>query len=921
MEQGIVAFLLTFVTLFTSELNAQFSQIRSEIPAALLDCYRYPELLQREHLLPMTTNVLIALIRKIERYQGTNLDARTTSLGLIHKFRIDGIERQPNVEHTEHIIPYATKRPEFFKQKLLLEKFLPSRYDVLLDSLSLVERCSLHWMMSNSVDPWERGDESFTCSRIQTGEYREGGRFKRSPKPIPGDPAVQQGWDPLASRDRDPLGSRDQQYSRDSSFSRDPLSRDQQYSRDSQYQRDYEGALNREPSWDAGFRQQQPQQQPQDPQVFQRDPSYTGSSFGSRVNQGNYEIPYNQAGLSTCPTENGVLFSKYGAYKAGMVIAGIAAGLQPQNVTLGNVLSSREPFGGRGTSSLYQQQRPGSVYRSQQQYGLSIDNRWAATVAGEVALMVLLKTPTGLPSMRVGLSGGWNDTCVPKWYFLREPYHETITDTQVRGSVDGIVLAYKMNDITRIDNTIKLSQILDMYYSEQGVFDSLINAGNRAQLFASLAPPSYVQDQSFNFALSLNPELPSSVSFADNNIISTATQTVASSFSGYLANLSPRSQQQGYRTGPQTESVVDLYLVLDFMWEFLEARRILTYLVDQFDISPQSSRFFLVNGRDGNIVINATYSCLDFHLNFTENAYRAQPTGYDQLRVLMELRQHFKWRMDVDRISNQGGGPPRVVLFMPHVTSVTYDKDRDDLWSITEDFRRNLPDVHFITTGAKDGSGLSLYDDYKDVFTLYLADLRGSVEPIVNRINQMPKRIINPLCGANWYAQSWSVPRNTYFNYIGTNSIQYFRLHPNYFFNSEVFRIKVQGFGYGMINVCHSRTNERPSANSTYLQDITCRQINTDSYIIEIGEPCVDFDYAIQCPPLFISVASGRPTIQQAFRCNEDNCRNPAQIKFSISSEGLTCHSGAASMKIHPHSVIFATLASLLVFFSKSKLV
>lgn len=45
-------------------------------------------------------------------------------------------------------------------------------------------------------------------------------------------------------------------------------------------------------------------------------------------------------------------------------------------------------------------------------------------------------------------------------------------------------------------------------------------------------------------------------------------------------------------------------------------------------------------------------------------------------------------------------------------------------------------DVHFITTGAKDRSGLSLYDDYKDVFTLYLADLRGSVEPIVNRINQ-----------------------------------------------------------------------------------------------------------------------------------------------------------------------------------------
>lgn len=67
------------------------------------------------------------------------------------RFRIDGIERQPNVEHTEHIIPYATKRPEFFKQKLLLEKFLPSRYDVLLDSLSLVERVS-HFTEIHSLE-------------------------------------------------------------------------------------------------------------------------------------------------------------------------------------------------------------------------------------------------------------------------------------------------------------------------------------------------------------------------------------------------------------------------------------------------------------------------------------------------------------------------------------------------------------------------------------------------------------------------------------------------------------------------------------------------------------------------------------------------------------------------------------------------
>lgn len=72
----------------------------------------------------------------------------------------------------------------------------------------------------------------------------------------------------------------------------------------------------------------------------------------------------------------------------------------------------------------------------------------------------------------------------------------------------------------------------------------------------------------------------------------------------------------------------------------------------------------------------------------------SEATGYDMYRTLQELRQHFRWRMELDRISNSGGGAPRVVLFMPHVTSVIYDKDRDDLWSVYEDFRRNLPGKH-----------------------------------------------------------------------------------------------------------------------------------------------------------------------------------------------------------------------------------
>lgn len=71
----------------------------------------------------------------------------------------------------------------------------------------------------------------------------------------------------------------------------------------------------------------------------------------------------------------------------------------------------------------------------------------------------------------------------------------------------------------------------------------------------------------------------------------------------------------------------------------------------------------------------------------------------------------------------------------------------------------------------------------------------------------VPRRIINPRCNSNWEQSDWGT--NTMEEYVAPGTINYYRLHPNYFFQSGGF-LRIQGRGFGPISVCSSRWVERP---------------------------------------------------------------------------------------------------------------
>lgn len=971
----------------------QHDKVRASIPDSLLECYKYPMYFNKDNLLPMTMNTLISLVRKIEDYQGYAMDMRTLSSALLHRFRLDGIERNPNVMQTDYVVPYTPKGNEFFKFKLIMDTLIPgSSYLFPNERFTPIERCTLHWMLSNSVDQWERGDESVTCGRLANYEQRFANarpRFRREAKPV-ANPQLPAGtWVANGNRDEGTFPDLNRNYQ--------------------------PGGIgnggfpdSRSPSLDRPIDRLQPDQSGSP----DRNPFDTGIFRGGRYGGSDSET------LSSCPVQNGIIMTKWGALKAGSLIAGIAAGMQPQVVNVRTLMQSR--LGGVSSSvqrNNFQQssyntafQNPINSRRNQGSQSVpagrssvplenayqpalsippnSIDNKWAATLAGDLAQLALLQGPSQF-GVRLGVPGGWNDTLIPKYYFLREPLKDSLSEADVRGDIDGLLLALNVYEWSRQTTNLKLSQVLDMYYSDRGVFDKNFRVCRRNDLIQAVTQSNTLQDQTQNFAYILQNELTESVNL-EEPAINAFSQTAVSKLNSYISTL--RNEAACWNNGDPNQVVeprpgVELYLVIDCSWDFYEIQRILWYMIDQLEISKYGSSITVLNAKDGFRIINTTESSLDVLSQFNRTYYYSYARGFDFSRLVSVLRDDFRYLQDHERINRISGGRPRVVLFIPAQTgAMSYTDDRSYTWQTLQYFRNQIPDVSFmfLSYGTRDRFQ-SYVTDPRDIFTLQTGDPQTSIDPVIARLRNLQKRLINPMCGSNWYGEWYD--NIQYIDYVEPNGINYYKLVSNYFYNSQNPRIRIQGQGYGNLMVCYSRFNPHPNGNNTssynsgyrssypsgqngyqpgqssyqssysgsnnypsqqggygsnnyqgsngYQQppssgglfsqisqtfsgspssygaggynnrDFTCKSLlSSDIIEIPLEDPCASYDYAYQCPPLYISVSgtssgvphSGGYNAPSNFRCSDEGCRYPDMIKYIISHEGLSCYSGVGTL-------------------------
>lgn len=89
--------LLTLASLCFAQQNTAPPNAQPRVAPALQECYRRRELFERDNRLPMTPNMLIELIRKVEDSPGFTQNIQQFTSSLLHRFKQDGIIRKCSI--------------------------------------------------------------------------------------------------------------------------------------------------------------------------------------------------------------------------------------------------------------------------------------------------------------------------------------------------------------------------------------------------------------------------------------------------------------------------------------------------------------------------------------------------------------------------------------------------------------------------------------------------------------------------------------------------------------------------------------------------------------------------------------------------------------------------------------------------------
>uniref|UniRef100_A0A1I8NTG2 N-acetylmuramoyl-L-alanine amidase n=1 Tax=Stomoxys calcitrans TaxID=35570 RepID=A0A1I8NTG2_STOCA len=837
-----VAFVLLCcsVGLTEAQENAQL-----QIPPSLVECYNTSYFMNRDNRLPYNLETLITLIEKVENSFGFDQDITQLSIALLHRFRQDGIQRAPGVTAAPGVLPYSPTGFQFPKFRILLSRLIPGNALRFPNStLTREERCSLHFMLSSSFDTQVRGDENQVCNNLS--QYRA----QRLPRAV---------------------GLPQQ---RRSNFVGDVEILDDMQTR-------------------AGKKTAPGAQQRVNPVSFDY---YDDVGYGYTGSDSNT--------ISQCPVENGVIRTKWGNVAAGNLIAGIAAGLQPQTVQLRSLLalSSR---------------RPGYSQNMPQVATVSVDNRYAATLAGDLAEVALVQVPmSSTGQATVGASGAWNSTVMPKWYFLSQRQNMEMTDAEIRGGLDGLIIALNIGTWRQQASNLKLSQLLRMYYSLDGVLNSGIMACSRAYYFQQNIQPTTLNVQASAFAQVLDREMQLRVTLSPDAIANFAA-SAASALGAYLPLISDYSsdgEADPMDISNNTAIMTDIFVFLDTSWEYHRLVDYVNYVVERLNINPFGSSLTLLAARDGSVMVNRTFYISDFYANWNMSTHSSYRSGFSLPIILSKTRQLADKIFSAERESGSLGGRSLIALLVPSPIAFVHEYDFNYCQNYVMGLNVSMPGLTFIYYA---GGAVIRFMDYVNNprEDLYLLDTDRPVEksaiPVIRRLRKVHRRLTNPRCNAQWIVENQGL--STFKDSEGLGKHNFYRLPANYFYNAGSMRyLKVKPVSSVAFIVCTSRTITLPFRNpsSPFTEGQDCKQISASDFSYDLTDMCTGYNGLMECPALYISVqAQGFAEISQV-ECRDEACPTPMSVQYTISVNNLDC-SNSGTKNVAKISVVL--VMSLLV--------
>ncbi|XP_046384297.1 uncharacterized protein LOC124154540 [Ischnura elegans] len=880
--------LVSMTTLTHQQYSGSGQVDYNKIPDYLLECYSNQSLYMRDNRIPSTISSLISIIQKLEKGAAKNMDMRALTTTILRQYRLDGVERDPDITPAIGVIPFQPSGTQVYRMSVLFNQLLPAAGNAFPDdTLTPQEKCGLHFMLSDSIDVWDRQD---TCGPVSTYNSRR-------PRSVDSDDAAEKG-NSTSHDDVKPAGEENapkispgimpvmaaagtkSEVLANSSKEADAVSAE-------------DAKKNENPEIEV--------HKAEEPLPL---PDKATMRSGRLAMMPRNERMRSSYPVSDCPVENGVIYTRWGAVSAGILLSGIATGLQPQSVSVNKLLENSRRSGSRSGASSSSNSWSISMPNDK------LSNLWLATLAGDLGEATIYQGAAG--DIKIGVSGGWNDTTSPHWYFLTTKDHLDFTDAEIRGGLDGLIIGKKISTwYSQNDQRLRLSQVLDMYYSKRGIYDGskAYRACQRKDYVTEVAPMEEMKQQALLAAkVILKAQVHNPMTDA---LLQQFSETAAQRLSTYIpSGLADAPCPPDSQTGTQTTPLVDIVIIVDTAWTFSDISNIIQVLAKEIDLGEYGdssgaaggggSKITILSGKDATLpaIVNGSTSFLDIYANFTYDNYTKLPTGLDMVRMLTRLRSMYAWSMQNDRQNKITTGRPQVVLFMPSMSFTMGDSERSQAKSLVNRLNTKAPDTTLLFMGpsARDTFTDFVADKDKDIFQINASpDYENALDPLIKRLLQLPRRIINPACNYRWELDGSSGSSVQYADpMVGA---LFFKLQPNYFFTSDKTSLKFQGKGDGTMSVCYSRKQVLTGNNSTSSSSsstIKCKGItSTETVEFTESQPCSGSSLIKSCAPMYFSVAATSTNK----RCTDDTCRHPEMVRFSVTHSGLTCASGANGLK------------------------
>ncbi|XP_058835552.1 uncharacterized protein LOC131692488 [Topomyia yanbarensis] len=848
------------------------------ISPELIHCYR------GNYTLPTVgynQQLLLELIRKIEMRNPTTLDMRMLSVDLMHRIRIDGIEKAPGLQESEFVTPYSPRGIMVPKYTLLLQLVsdIPGTIEF-QQFLSPLEICLLHRMLSSTIEPYQRGDERTTC---------------------PGTLA---------------------------------------------------DARN-----------------PQAPWITQN------KSKRNETSSTTFNRP-----ISRCPLEGGTYRSAmYGSVAPGITIMSIAAGLQPQNVRISEFVSAykrKNPYENLETMERADTRKQLEKLINSME---SIDNTYVTGLAGDLAEVCLYQGPYVGTDVRIGLKGTWNDTYFPRVRFLANDHDGRweMTDSEILSGIDGYFLAQQVPSFVNRVRRLRLSQVLDMYYSARGIpvisienvrkrklhhsrlsivdvgsrntelkedsLNALFNAAGKTK-FRNVfddedeetlkADQSIVDDinkacyrkeilhtidrdrlkqETFNFVQILQFATGSVV--VEDSLMRRNCDAAVDRFFNYATSLMGTVADCSAVGTSDTKPIVDLLLVIDGSRSVYENQRLIFHLAELIDISVYGSHISVVHGQTGEFMVNRTNSVASIfeQLSSFEGPY---PTSLSLSRSFDSIINRLSAQMDEERAYRTVGASSPVIMVVSQdqkITETDFASARRMMISSFEQFS----DLYFIFRTndvatfrqLTDFSGIShsrlpVEEHYKIIESSSI-EPRPFSEELLTTLKAIPQRLVAPFCRTASNRDMWRNVniREEYEQYLSPGVELRYRISRNFLWKTGVVGIQFQNSAYGEFTVCGTQ--------DYHFTGLSCKTTTPeqDNVWFNFTELCSGAP-GLQCSSLYFIVQMETSYM----KCTENDCRYPDQVRMVIKHQGLRCPTDASGGEER-------SVARWLVFFAVAVLV